>query len=159
VRYTPLAERFERHYIPEPMSGCFIWTAAVTPDGYGLLAKERSHLSGGSAMFLAHRASWELHRGPIIDGLHVLHNCDNPYCVNPDHLFLGTHSDNMKDSVAKGRKNNAKGVAHGGAKLTEEQALEIKYSKESGAALAKRFGVWPTLIHKIRHGKAWKHLP
>jgi hypothetical protein len=159
MKYTPLAERFERHYIPEPMSGCFLWTAAVTPDGYGLLAKERANQGDGGSMLLAHRASWELHRGPILDDLHVLHSCDNPCCVNPDHLFLGTHSDNMKDSVAKGRKNNAKGAAHGGSKLTEDQALEIKHSKESGVMLAKRLGVWPTLIHKIRSGKAWKHLP
>lgn len=78
---------------------CWLWLAATNPSGYGKMSK------GGHAapLVAAHRLSWELHYGPVPDGLFVLHRCDNPPCVRPDHLFLGTHDDNMADATAKGR--------------------------------------------------------
>ncbi len=80
--------------------GCWLWVGAKQHNGYGYLH------SGGHSIrkpLRAHRVSWELHNGPIPDGLRVLHSCDTPCCVNPAHLFLGTQSDNMKDCAAKGR--------------------------------------------------------
>ncbi len=151
----PLSERFESKYIPEPNSGCWIWTAYVNCDGYGRIAREGSRMG----MELAHRVSWGLHRGSIPNGLQVLHRCDNPPCVNPDHLFLGDVSANMKDAVKKGRKIMPRGEKNYNATLTESQALEIKYSKVTNRKLAEKYGVTYGMIGHIKNGRAWKHLP
>lgn len=76
--------------------GCWEWRGATDPDGYGVLRYQRSRMR-------AHRVSWQLANGPVPKGLHVLHSCDNPPCVNPDHLFLGTHQDNVRDRDQKKR--------------------------------------------------------
>lgn len=90
-------ERFDAKYMPVPEAGCWIWTGAVNCErGYGYFIYEGKPR-------LAHRASWSIHNGPIPDGANVLHRCDIPSCVNPNHLFLGTLSDNMKDCSVKGR--------------------------------------------------------
>lgn len=93
----PLKDRIEASSIPEPNSGCWLWLGAYDRDGYG-----RLQVGPGSPK-AAHRASWEAFNGTIPHGLYVLHRCDLPACVNPDHLWLGTHSDNMRDCSAKGR--------------------------------------------------------
>lgn len=93
-----IIERFETKYIPEPNTGCFIWVGgSIDKDGYG--AFHESH----RLMKRAHRASYEYYKGSFDKSLLVLHTCDNPSCVNPSHLFLGTHTDNMRDKVSKGR--------------------------------------------------------
>lgn len=111
-----ILERFIDKFIPEPNSGCWLWTAYTLPKGYGRIKVD------GKAV-LAHRVSHELHVGPIPEGLHVLHRCDTPSCVNPDHLFLGTPQDNMTDKMQKGRHVALKGSEHVRAKLTEGFAL------------------------------------
>lgn len=96
---TPaLMKRFEDKYVPEPNSGCWLWVGASMDNGYGVF------YVGHETLMLAHRASWTIRSGiPVPDGLLVCHHCDNPVCVNPDHLFLGTAKDNVIDCVAKGR--------------------------------------------------------
>lgn len=124
----PLEERFhEKYEIVEP-GGCWVWMAGTSSTGYGLVHT-------GSRMERAHRMSWELHNGPIPEGkgYHgtcVLHRCDVPSCVNPNHLFLGSQAENMADMNAKGRVS--RGEAHGHAKLTETDVLDIR--KLAGAA-------------------------
>ena len=111
----------------------------------------------------ASRISWELHRGPVPEGLWLLHHCDNPPCVNPDHLFLGTPADNSADRDRKGRRNPLIGSAgedHPRARLTEEQvrAIRAEYDAEGTThqKLADRYGVSRTTITMILTGVNWK---
>lgn len=99
---------------------------------------------------------WIYTKGPIPDGLFVCHGCDNPRCLNPDHLFLGTHADNMADKVHKGR--SPKGEDHPMVILDEDQAAEILFSGERGVDLAEKMGVSTSTVSAIRHRRIWKHL-
>ena len=114
-----ILEAFESRIIPEPNSGCWLWSGSVSHYGYGFFTM-RAH---GFDNKIAHRVAWQLYRGPIPEGIQVLHKCDVRGCVDPGHLFLGTNADNRADMVAKGRQS--KGETHGPAKLTERQALAI----------------------------------
>jgi hypothetical protein len=96
----PLAERFWAKVDVAGPEDCWVWTAALGSTGYGHLGGNRRRAQPD---YKAHRLSWELHHGPIPEGLSVLHRCDNPPCVNPAHLFLGTQRDNVIDAVQKGR--------------------------------------------------------
>lgn len=117
----PLADRLWSRAERVP-SGCMEWQGAQNRDGYGQIRRGRRH----EGMLGAHRAAWEVAHGPIPEGLPVLHRCDNPPCVNPVHLFLGTNDDNMADKVAKGRQSHTRGESHGAAKLTDAQVAEIR---------------------------------
>ncbi len=107
-----------------------------------------------------HRASWEIHVGAIPEKMEVCHKCDNPACWNPKHLFLGSHTDNMRDALAKGRLKPLKGSDHSQAKLTEAQVRQIRaeYKKGLGPVLAKRFGVNRNTITMIAARIIWRHL-
>ncbi len=109
---------------------------------------------------LAHRAAWRLFVGPIPEGMFVLHKCDNPVCLNPLHLFLGTQSDNAKDMWSKGRANPkpSLGSSHGMSKLNDDAVREILASSESGKALAGKFGVSQSTIGDVRKRRIWKHV-
>ena len=108
----------------------------------------------------AHRASWTVSKGPIPDGLQVLHACDNPGCVRPSHLFLGTNLDNVADRHAKDRDAHPdrRGERGGRATLTEAQVCQIRESAETNKALALQLGVDPSTISDIRRRKSWSHL-
>lgn len=143
---------------------CWIWTGALAGrDGRGQV---RIDIRDGSGKVIAvqsvyaHRFSWELHKGTIPDGLFVLHKCDVPSCVNPDHLFLGTHAVNMTDRNKKGRQ--AKGESHPRAKLKESDIHLIRQMRQAGKthkAIADFFGVCRTTIRVILAGLHWKHVP
>lgn len=102
-----LRERFDALWVPEPNTGCWLWFGRRPYGRYGYFSIRRRTPEGvSSARYadrLAHRVAWELHRGPIPDGMYVCHSCDVPECVNPDHMFLGTQTDNMRDCARKGR--------------------------------------------------------
>ncbi len=102
MRYRPIAERFSEKYKLDPKTGCWNWTATTVKGGYGMLGPDRRN-SSYRVNILAHRFSYEHHMGPIPDGSIVCHSCDNPSCVNPEHLFLSTTKGNMKDMEVKGR--------------------------------------------------------
>lgn len=99
IERRPLVQRFWDRVTPGTPTECWIWPGTRNNKGYGLIGKG----GRGTGGFTVHRVSWMIHRGPIPDGKWVLHRCDTPACVNPDHLFIGTHRDNMADMVAKGR--------------------------------------------------------
>ncbi len=144
---------------------CWEWTAAQGRRGYGVcrIGRERR----------AHRASYIMQNGPIPGGLWVLHRCDNPPCVRPDHLFLGTAKDNSQDMSRKGRSafngdrnpkhtHPAIGMAHPQSKLTNDKVIEIRRANSAGTpqnTLAARFNVSTGLINAIIKGRAWRHLP
>lgn len=133
-------------------NGCWIWKAGIKADGYGFLWIKKGNT------VLAHRLSYELFVGQIPKGLFVCHRCDNPPCVNPDHLFLGTHAENMADCAIKGRYPDRKGEKHPMAKLTEPMVLEILRSSESHKELAERFGISQGNISQIKTGSSWNHI-
>ncbi len=124
--------------------GCWNWTGAQE-HGRGRIA------SGTGRVLRPSRVSWELQNGPIQNGLFVLHKCDNPRCVRPDHLFLGTQKDNMHDMVSKGRKHTA---------LTAEQVLRIRaaWPAQSKNQIAKQFGVTKSCVSHVVKGRAWRHV-
>lgn len=152
---TPLIERFEKKIELIPFTTCWIWTGNIKDNGYGQLIVNKK-------MKLAHRVSYELYKTTIPDKMEVCHSCDNRVCVNPSHLWLGTHRDNMKDMSLKGRTSGAKGIKHYSAKLTEEQVREIrdKYNifKIKLSVLAKEYGVSDVNIFNIVKYKIWKHI-
>jgi hypothetical protein len=153
-------ERFDQHYIPEPNSGCFLWTSGVNKKGYG---KFSLRVKGEELEQYAHRMSWKIHHGDIPHESWVLHKCDMPCCVNPDHLYLGTHLDNMRDRSRRGRvprthQIGLKGSENGSSKLTEGQVATIRFSNLKSSDLAKEFQVTHYHINKIRRGAAWRHL-
>jgi hypothetical protein len=148
-----LQERFERQYTPEPNSGCWLWAGFERSNqGYGGIQ------IGGRAKF-AHRVSWELHRGPIPDGLFVLHKCDVPSCVNPDHLFLGTKRDNAIDRHRKGRTKipSNRGEINPQAKLTWDDVVRIRLDdNRPHREIAADYGVVASAIGFIKTYRNWR---
>lgn len=156
--HAPVEVRFWRYV--DKSDGCWLWTGkSLNKKGYGQI-----QIGGqGTKHILAHRLSYEIHCGPIPDGMVVMHSCDNPGCVNPDHLSLGTQSQNILDAFARGRKNaippHVFGEKCGASKLTEAQAIDVIKSSEPMKILAARFGVSNSAIERIKNGKTWRHLP
>lgn len=148
-------KRFFNNILKHSQSRCWNWCAYKNNKGYGKFVFEGETL--------AHRISYKLFIGEIPKGLFVCHHCDNPPCVNPAHLFLGTVKDNFVDMFKKGRYKKIKrvlGEANGKSKLTEKEVIKIKQLKEeySQQQLAIKFNTHQTNIHYILSGKTWKHI-
>lgn len=136
--------------------GCWIWHSSFNGKDYGIICVNNKRI-------LAHRVAWELTHGPVPDGMCVLHNCpggDNPSCVNPKHLWLGTQIDNVKDAARKNRFPHRFGHLSSGAKLTKDQVIQIRQFPEfvTHTTISKLFGVCLSAISRIRNGKTWPNL-
>lgn len=164
MRWMPPEERFHNSYIPEALSGCWIWIGRPQgSNGYGRIKVGDRHMP-------AHRYSYAMHVGVIPDGMLVCHRCDVPLCVNPTHLFLGTNSENNADKMRKGRQARGpmlamaisrgarKGEAAHNNKLRREDVLRIFSDSRPQRAIAADFGVSQMLVFKIKRKEAWSWL-
>ncbi|HET7133953.1 MAG TPA: HNH endonuclease [Gammaproteobacteria bacterium] len=151
---APHAERFASFVIPEPMSGCWLWL------GNALTGSNRARFQIGTRKYLAARVAWKLATGADPGTLFVCHRCDNPGCVNPTHLFLGTDADNAADKVRKGR--SLVGEHNPFSKLSQNQVSEIRRrywaDGESQHDLAAAFGVSRGAIANVVQGKNWREV-
>lgn len=139
---------------PNMDTPCWLWTGARNACGYG-----RTAVMGRTV--LAHRAAYALVNGPIALGLCVCHACDTPHCVNPAHMWLGTHAENMDDMNKKGRLPSRAGERNGRAKLTAESVLAIRAAAAAGEtnrAIALRFGAELPRVGRIVRRTTWAHL-
>ncbi len=149
----PIQDRFFEKILKT--ENCWFWIGWRNSSGYGQLNNKNKHV-------LAHRVSWELHKGTIPEGLCVLHKCDNPICVNPDHLFIGTHKDNSMDRTRKGRNADQHGERSARAKLKEGQVREIicRYKSQniSQIELGKEYQISQQTVSAILCKERWGHL-
>ena len=146
--------RFNAKWVADPETGCWRWIGAHLPAGYGILKKK-----GERTYHYAHRLSYEMHTGLPSKGKHVLHKCDHPWCVNPDHLFIGTSHDNHMDQKQKNR--HLAGQKNGNAKISEQDVREIKALASVGMAqhkIADRYGVCQMQVSRIVRGTRWSHM-
>ena len=153
-----MSDFFEKHAAKFQIvseSGCWIWTAG-TRHGYGAVWHD-------GKLMIAHRAAYEAANGPVPDHdghrrLFVCHTCDTRPCINPDHLFLGTHAENMADMVGKGRQVTPKGEKNGSAKLTEADVLAIRADMRTQKEIADDFRIHQSNVSFIKSRKKWSHL-
>jgi hypothetical protein len=151
TRGMPIKDRLQCKILLNAETGCWEWTAYKLRTGYGTIIID-------GIVHRAHRVSYEVHCGEIPDGLYVCHRCDNPSCINPEHLFLGTQSDNMEDMHSKDRGADLRGTKHGMAKLADADVIAIRSANYSADKLASEFGVSKSLIFQIRRRAIWKHI-
>lgn len=150
-------DRFGKKWQPT-IAGCWEWQAGRQKDGYGVFWNGERRPSGSNIFMLAHRWSFEHHVGPIPDGMCVLHRCDNPPCVNPAHLFLGTQRANVQDCIAKGRHRNGRqsltdaevalvrslysGHYGDSKRIAERHGFPVRLVRKSVYDLPRRYGKW-----------------
>jgi hypothetical protein len=151
MRKEPIEVRFWRFV--DKSSNCWLWTGCRNSDGYG-------NIGNGGKSLGAHRVSYEIHLGPIPEGMSVCHSCDNRFCVNPKHLFLATHHENMLDCARKKRTWDRRGERNPNVTLTIDAVKEIRSLYDSGEMtrpqLAKQYGVQWSAINRIVKRIHWK---
>jgi len=147
----PPIERFRWYFRINLVTDCWNWIGAKNRGGYGYFYADKR-------LIAAHRFSWEILYGPIPENLFCLHRCDNPACVNPSHLFLGTLQDNRRDCVSKNRQ--AKGSETNKSSLTDKDIVDIRRLKNTFtfAELGDIYDVSSEAIWSICHRKSWKHI-
>lgn len=144
----PFEERFWSKVDKGSDDECWNWNAAITPKGYPVIGADKTNKT-----IKAHRVSWELINGEIPEGMMVLHKCDNSKCVNPKHLYLGTHQDNMDDKAERDRSRNYV--------LSDQDVRDIRAMKKKNVSyrkIAKKYGVSGQLIYLIVKRKSHKHV-
>lgn len=143
-------KRFEEKFTITP--ACWTWKFMKDKKGYG-----RFLLNGMPR--IASRVAYFMYVGAIPSGKLVCHRCDNPSCVNPDHLFIGSAKQNTADMVSKGRGKWVKGERNGRSKLTDKEVIEIRsLSGPTDREVAAKYKISPSVVHQIRRGKIWRHL-
>lgn len=147
-----MATRFERKYIPEPNSGCWLWIGLLHEGGYG-----EFRLPCKGRRIRAHVYSYQIHKGKVPPGKFVLHTCDMRPCVNPDHLYAGTKKQNTADAIRRNRF--PVGEAHSATKLTEAQVLAIRIDPRVQHRIARDYGVQQMTISNIKRRVTWRHVP
>jgi hypothetical protein len=147
----PPSVRFWRRV--QKSDGCWLWSGKKNSDGYGEMQIDGRFVK-------AHRYSWMLASGPVPDGMCVCHRCDTPRCVNPSHLFLGTHTDNMRDMARKGRgvSSGRRGEELPWTKLNEAAVLAIREDQRPQRLIAKDYGIAQPLVSMIKTRSVWKHI-
>ncbi len=150
----PLVDRFMNKWTEDTSTGCWVWAATLNNSGYGQIKVHFSKLSSERQHVLAHRVSWQLFRGKIPKGIFVLHKCDNPKCVNPDHLFLGRPKDNIRDCIDKGKFVHGENTYN--AKLTFKDVDKIRASDKKNIELAEEYNVSDNHISRIKNFKRWR---
>ena len=148
-RNTFDADWLDKNTITVTESGCMIYMNKLFGGGYAQSSKDNKTVQG-------HRAVYEQHHGPIPEGMCVCHSCDVMCCVNPNHLFLGTHKENSQDAKSKQRLRY--GEAHVSSKLSEKEVKCIREEQASYRELAKKYGVHKGTIRQIKSGETWRHL-
>lgn len=140
-----------RRYAIDEKTGCWNWSAGKNRPGYGQVVFAGSR-------WVASRLYYEVFVGPIPRGLEVCHECDNPSCVNPDHLFLGTPKDNQQDAVSKGRKRGPQGTRSGSAKLSEDQVRAIRADTRHQDVIGAEYGVHGSAICRVRNRISYRNV-
>lgn len=141
--------RLEGKFMPEPNSGCWLWDGTTNVDGYGAIVVDGKRMK-------AHRVSYVVHKGPIPNGMKILHKCDVRQCINPDHLRLGTDSENQQDMKMKRRSTH--GERSKNAKLNEDAVRRIRSSNIPSKELANEYGVSSVTINKVRRKEIWEYV-
>lgn len=155
--WRPIEQRLREKVSLQSDDGCWIFTGAIDKKGYGRIGRGGKY----GQIVLAHRLSWELYRGAIPDGLWVLHRCDVRACVNPSHLFLGTHRDNMDDMVSKGRAQHVRGAAKANVRFTEADVADMRrnyrwneYRSQLNRELAAKYKISLSHLRAMVAGKS-----
>lgn len=158
------SERFWDKVAKRGPTECWEWHGARLTNGYGFLFAGPTY-ERNERFVKAHRISWEIHNGDVPDGLCVLHHCDNPPCVNPSHLYVGTRADNAHDRAVRkrGKEQHQNGEQNDNAKLTEAQVRAIivelqKLPRRSQTLIAEQYGVKQPQVSRIMRRKSWAHL-
>ena len=148
----PLSDRFWEKVDVRGTDKCWPWLASTKQGGYGKIIDEEGRIQ------LAHRVAFELIIGPIPAGLVVCHHCDNPGCVNPHHLFIGTQADNLQDMRTKGRGNPPRGSQHPRAILTESLVARIRTDQRGHRQIAHDLGIGKSTVGMVKAGITWTHV-
>ena len=147
--YSDILLRILRNTSIDP-SGCWLWKGSKSVAGYGRIKFD-------DVRWAVHRLMAHINISDVAEDSVVCHRCDNPCCVNPEHLFIGTQKQNVDDRDAKGRRNQARGERQGSSKLSAEQVLAIRLDSRKQSVIAAEYGISRAHVGNLKANRAWKH--
>lgn len=145
----------EDRSIPEPNSGCLLWTETCSVSGYGVFSEGTAE---DYVQYRAHVVSYENKNGPVPDGLIVCHKCDVRCCIEPTHLYAGTYQNNHDDMKRRNRTVYLRGNGHPNSTLTDDIIRSIRLDNRTQQAIADSYGLTQSYVGKIKNRKAWSHV-